>query len=139
MSLLENFPPLDSLAFATINGRGTGPARPTQPSTPGSIGEPLLDRKPPRTRRRTPPRLRPDRMAWAAGRTLHSSAIGVLPVLDRFFERLRLRSILQDHLPREDRRCRIATATGLLLLLKNLLVSRVPLYGIGQWAARHVP
>src|SRR5262249_41213852 len=68
-----------------------------------------------------------------------SSPIGVLPLLDRFFERLRLRSILRDHLPREDRRCRIATATGLLLLLKNLLVSREPLYGIGQWAARHVP
>src|SRR5206468_2693935 len=26
-----------------------------------------------------------------------------------------------------------------LLLLKNLLVSREPLYGIGEWAARHVP
>jgi hypothetical protein len=78
-------------------------------------------------------------MARATGQTLHSSAIGALPVLDRLFERLRLRSILQAHLPREDRRCRIVTATGLLLLLKNLLVSRVPLYGIGQWAARHVP
>ena len=34
---------------------------------------------------------------------------------------------------------RIPTATGLLLLLKNLLVSREPLYGLGEWAARHVP
>ena len=31
------------------------------------------------------------------------------------------------------------TAPGLLLLLKNLLLSREPLYGVGQWAARLVP
>ncbi|MHC5545067.1 DUF4277 domain-containing protein, partial [Singulisphaera rosea] len=29
------------------------------------------------------------------------------------------------------------TATALLLVLKNLLVSRQPLYGLGEWAARH--
>src|SRR6516164_9859325 len=118
---------------------GRASARPTQLSRPGSIGEPHLDRKPPQPRRRTPPPLQPGRIARAAGRTLYSSTIGVLPILDRFFERLRLLSILRDHLPREDRRCRIAAATGLLLLLKNLLVSREPLYGIGQWAARYVP
>src|SRR6185312_7248553 len=38
-----------------------------------------------------------------------------------------------------DRRCRIPTATGLLLLLKNLPVAREPLYGLSEWAARHVP
>ena len=41
--------------------------------------------------------------------------------------------------PREDPRTKIATATGLLLLIKNLLVSREPLYGVGEWAARFVP
>jgi hypothetical protein len=94
---------------------------------------------PARPNKPTPPPLRPGRTARAADRTLDSSTIGILPILDRFFDRLCLRSILRDHLPREDRRCRIATATGLLLLLKNLLVSREPLYGIGEWAARHVP
>jgi hypothetical protein len=78
-------------------------------------------------------------MARAAGRTLYSSTIGALPILDCFLDRLRLRSILRDHLAREDRRSCVATTTGLLLLLKNLLVSREPLYGIGEWAARHVP
>src|SRR5262249_61354187 len=62
-----------------------------------------------------------------------------LPLLARFSDRLRLKAIPRDPLPHEDRRCRIATATGLLLLLKNLLVCREPLYGIGEWAARHVP
>src|SRR5205823_3801579 len=31
------------------------------------------------------------------------------------------------------------TATALLVLLKNLLISREPLYGVGEWAARHAP
>ncbi len=98
-----------------------------------------MDQKPARPSQQAPPPLRPGRIARTAGRTLNSYTIGVLPILHRFFERLRLISILRDHLPREDRRCRIATVTGLLLLLKNLLVSREPLYGIGEWAARHVP
>ena len=86
-----------------------------------------------------PSALRPGRIARAAGRTLNSYTIGATPILDRLFDRLRLGSILRDHLPREDRRSRIPTAAGLLLLLKNLLVSREPLYGLGEWAARHVP
>jgi transposase len=102
-------------------------------------GGPLVDQKPDRSRQPSPSPLRPGRVARAAGRILNSYSIGVLPILDRFFDRLRLQPILRDHLPPEDRRCRIATPTGLLLLLKNLLVSREPLYGIGEWAARHVP
>ena len=86
-----------------------------------------MAQKPARPSQPAPPPLRPGRIARAAGRTLNSSTIGALPILDRFFDRLRLQSILRDHLPREDRRCRIATVTGLLLLLMNLLVSREPL------------
>jgi transposase len=98
-----------------------------------------VDHPPARPSKPTPPPLRPGRTARAAGRILDSYTIGALPILDRFFDRLRLKPILRDHLPHEDRRCRIATATGLLLLLKNLLVCREPLYGLGEWAARHVP
>jgi transposase len=98
-----------------------------------------VDYEPARPNRPTSPPLRPGRTARAAGRTLDSYTIGALPILDRFVQRLRLGSILRDHLPREDRRSRIPTATGLLLLLKNLLVSREPLYGLGEWAAGYVP
>jgi hypothetical protein len=98
-----------------------------------------VDHPPARPSKPTPPPLRSGRTARAAGRILDSYTIGTLPILDRFFDRLRLKSILRDHLPHEDRRYRIATATGLLLLLKNLLVCREPLHGIGEWAARHVP
>ena len=77
--------------------------------------------------------------AHAAGNTLTSTRIAALPVIDRLLQRLRLDTFLRGHLPREDRRVRVPTATALTVLLKNLLVSREPLYGVGEWAARHVP
>jgi transposase len=82
---------------------------------------------------------RPGETAHAAGRTLTSWRVAALPILDHILRRLRLQDALCDHLPREDRRSRVATATGLLVLVKNLLVSREPLYGVGEWAARHAP
>jgi transposase len=77
--------------------------------------------------------------AHAAGNTLTSTRVAALPVLDRLLRRLRLDEFLRDHLPHEGRRARVPTATALLVLLKNLLVSREPLYGVGEWAARHHP
>jgi transposase len=70
---------------------------------------------------------------------LTSWRVAALPVLDRLLRRLRLDEFLSGHLPREGRRARVGTATALLILLKNLLVSREPLYGVGEWAARHHP
>jgi transposase len=96
-----------------------------------------VPRKTPRPGQQGPAALRPGRIARAAGRTLSSYTIGALPILDRLLDRLRLEPILRDHLPHEDRRSRIPTAIGLSLLLKNLLVCREPLYGLGEWAARH--
>ena len=77
--------------------------------------------------------------AHAQGQTLHSLRLGVLPLLDRFLQRLRLDHFLGAFLPPEDARLKIATATGLILLIKNVLVSRQPLYGVGDWARRHPP
>jgi len=72
-------------------------------------------------------------------RILNSRRIAALPILEHFLSRLRLRQFLYDHLPHEDRRTRVPTATGLLVLLRNLLISREPLYGVGEWAARQEP
>ena len=86
------------------------------------------------------PRL-PGETARATGRrrTLNSRRIAALPILEHFLGRLRLHEFLRDHLPREDGRTRVPTATALLVLLRNLLISREPLYGVGEWAARHEP
>jgi transposase len=70
---------------------------------------------------------------------LHSRTIGALPIINRLIERCRLRETLSRHLPAEDGRNRIDTANAVLLLVRNILISREPLYGVGQWAAAFVP
>jgi transposase len=79
----------------------------------------------------------PGETAHAQGHTLQSRRVGALPVLDRLLKRLNIEEFLGKRLPREDCRSRVSTATALLLLVRNLLVSREPLYGIGEWAARY--
>jgi transposase len=85
----------------------------------------------------TPPR--PGEIARAKGQALSSYRIDALPVINQLLERMRLDEFLRSYLPRADRRCRIAPALGISLLLKNVLLSREPLYGIGEWAARFAP
>jgi transposase len=46
---------------------------------------------------------------------------------------------LQEYLPPEDKRVKIPASKALLVLVRNLLVSREPLYGIGEWAATYAP
>jgi transposase len=79
----------------------------------------------------------PGETAHAQGHTLQSRRLGALPVLDRLLKRLNIEQFLEKRLPREDCRSRVSTATALLLLVRNLLVSREPLYGIGEWTARY--
>ena len=87
----------------------------------------------PRKRKRT------GRQARAGRQTLRSEKIGALPILNHFLQRLRLEEFLQEHLPPEDHRMKLPPAKALLVLLRNLLVSREPLYGIGEWAAGYAP
>ena len=81
----------------------------------------------------------PQHTASAPRGTLTSYRVAALPVLNGILKRLRLEPFLRDYLPREDERSRIPAATGLMVLVKNLLISREPLYGVGEWAARHAP
>ena len=76
-------------------------------------------------------------VARAAGQTLTSHTIGALPILNSILQRLRLEEFLQQALPPDDKRVRVPTAQGLLVLLRNVLVSREPIYGLREWAARH--
>jgi transposase len=78
-------------------------------------------------------------IAQAAGETLKSWSVGALPIINRILQRLKLEEFLRDSLPSEDRRVKVPTASVLLVLLRNLLLSREPLYGIGEWAVRHAP
>lgn len=92
------------------------------------------------TRRRHPPAEPPAApIARARGRKLRSQAIGALPILNHFLRRMRLEDFLRAALPPEDRRTKLSPVKALLVLLRNLLVSREAIYGVGDWAARHVP
>lgn len=81
----------------------------------------------------------PGNVARSAHETLRSYTVGALPILDDLIRRLRLEQFLRDALPPEDRRTKLSPAKALLVLLRNLLVSREPIYGVGEWAARHAP
>jgi transposase len=65
--------------------------------------------------------------------------VGALPIVDRLLDRMQLDRILREHLPADGSRTRLPTRTGLLLLLRNLLLSREPVYGVGEWADRYAP
>ncbi len=71
--------------------------------------------------------------------TLSSYTIGALPLINRIFERIRLEDIIEGYIKPKGRKPKIPYSKVLLLLLRNLLVAREPLYGVGEWAARQAP
>ena len=87
-----------------------------------------------------PPTEPPAQSVARTGRnTLRSSTVGALPILNHFLRRMRLEDFLRAALPAEDRRTKLSPVKALLVLLRNLLISREPIYGVGEWAARHAP
>ena len=52
---------------------------------------------------------------------------------------MRLPDILRRCLPPDDVRKILPTVRGLLVLVRNILVSREPIYGVGEWTARYAP
>jgi len=78
-------------------------------------------------------------IAHKRGRSLCSQTLGALPILNRLLQRTRLEEFLHAALPPHDARTKLSPVKALLVLLRNLLVSREPIYGVGEWAARHAP
>jgi len=70
---------------------------------------------------------------------LRSYQVGALPLVNRLLERMRLREILSEHLPVDDPRTELATVSALLVLVRNVLLSRQPVYGVAEWAAGFAP
>jgi hypothetical protein len=65
--------------------------------------------------------------------------VGALPLVNRLLERMRLEEILSEQLPPDDPRTELPTARALLVLVRNVLLSRQPVYGVAEWAARLAP
>ncbi len=70
---------------------------------------------------------------------LASRTIGALPIVNHFLSAISLQRILQTHLPRNDKRLKLAPSLGIGVLLRNLIVARKPLYALGEWAAPFEP
>ena len=81
----------------------------------------------------------PGHLASSGGKALRTYDVGALPIINRILERMRLADILKQCLPADDARTQLATHRGLLVLLRNILMSREPVYGVGQWAASYAP
>lgn len=70
---------------------------------------------------------------------LESRSIDALPLVNHVLARLRFEELLTQSVPAGDRRHRLAPAKALGVLVRNLLLARVPLYAQAEWAARAVP
>jgi len=78
-------------------------------------------------------------MAKANGKTLRSYQVGALPIINHILRRMRLPEMLKKFLPASDARTELPAYRTLLVLLRNILVARDPIYGLGQWASRFGP
>ncbi|CAN5904153.1 hypothetical protein BH23ACT2_BH23ACT2_31580 [soil metagenome] len=70
---------------------------------------------------------------------LASEALGPLPVVNHFLHRIGLAGRLERHLPSDDRRLRLAPATVIGVVVRNLVVGHRPVYALGEWAAPYDP
>ena len=97
---------------------------------------PMAKKKKQRSAKRS---VEPGHLASSSGKTLRTYDVGALPIINRIMERMRLSDILKECLPEDDVRTQLATHRGLLVLVRNVLVSREPVYGVGQWASSYAP
>lgn len=97
------------------------------------------------TRKTEPEARRPEgltdgqRTYQSHGRSIVTHEVGAVPILNRVLERMQLQEMLTRHLPPDDGRTKIDTPRVVLLLLKNLLISREPMYGVAEWAQNFGP
>jgi hypothetical protein len=60
--------------------------------------------------------------------------LGALPIVDWFCDRLGLGELLDAVVPHDDARLKLAPATAIGVLVRNLVLAREPVYGLGRWA-----
>jgi transposase len=65
--------------------------------------------------------------------------LGPLPVVNHFLARLDVHRLLEDYLPADDRRLKLAPATAIGVVVRNLVLHREPVYALADWAAPFDP
>ena len=83
-------------------------------------------------------KLVPGSHSRAGGQSLVTYQVGALPILNNIMERMKLEGFFREYI-REDPRCEVSPIKAVLLLVRNYICSREPIYGVGEWAARQAP
>ena len=73
------------------------------------------------------------------GLQLDTQQLGPLPVINTFYDRLGLDILLGRYLPHADARSKLAPATAVGVVVRNLVIGREPVYALGEWAAPFDP
>jgi transposase len=90
-------------------------------------------------RRKRRPRPEPGKQSASGPFQLRSFDVGAMPLVNHILQRMGLEALLEEHLPPDDPRTELPTSQALLVLVRNVLLSREPIYGVGEWAARFAP
>lgn len=70
---------------------------------------------------------------------LRSERLGAVPIVNHFLRRVGVEALLERHVPATDRRLRLAPATAIGVVIRNLVLRHEPLYALGEWAAAYDP
>ena len=71
--------------------------------------------------------------------TIVTHVVGAVPIINRLLTRMKLQEFLVKHLPADDNRTKVDTPRIVMLLLRNVLISREPMYGVAEWARNYGP
>lgn len=75
----------------------------------------------------------------SVGMSLDSLYVGGQPLITPYLKRLRVREFMSEALGPDDSRAKLSTVDTAILLLRNIILSRHPLYGVGSWLRRFDP
>jgi len=70
---------------------------------------------------------------------LVSRRLGCLPIVNFLFDRMGLAEQLQTYLPSDDPRLRLAPATVIATVVRNIVAGHRPVYALNEWAAPYDP
>ena len=73
------------------------------------------------------------------GFELGTHVLGPLPIINRFWERLGVGELLNACLPHDDPRTKLAPATTVGVVVRNLVLGHQPVYALAEWAAAFDP
>ena len=70
---------------------------------------------------------------------LESKSIDALPIINHFLDRLDLDKIIKNAMPHADPSNHIMPHTSIGMLLRNIIIGRLPIYGFKEWVTLFDP